>query len=267
MADITQERRVEFKEASDIYKKRADEALAMEKSALAEMRKDPASASLKKLSLCETMIYVSTLYMAQNSLSLKILDVKSQDALNDARKALYKAIIYLEEVATNFIDTPYADLEKYWNAIAQKSAADRYYLIRKTGLAIQLLKDALGENSKWKWSFVELEGRFAAVAKNLMDMKAGAKSFFDPMSDDHEVMAKYVRMMNRLLDEAATAYRDRYELSTRRLDDMRSAIRFLLARRRLCIATGDSDSAEEIKKKAVVWKEKMDKDHKAGLSS
>ena len=62
-------------------------------------------------------------------------------------------------------------------------------------------------------------------------------------------------------------YRDKYELSTRRIDDMRDAIKFLLARHKLCLAIGDKNNAEEIKKKAIIWKDKMDADQKSGLSS
>ena len=45
---------------------------------------------------------------------------------------------------------------------------------------------------------------------------------------------------------------------------MRNAIKFLLARHKLAIAIGDKTNAEEIKKKALVWRDKMDADQKAG---
>jgi hypothetical protein len=48
---------------------------------------------------------------------------------------------------------------------------------------------------------------------------------------------------------------------------MRDAIKYLLALRRLYVVLGNSEQAEEIKKKAVVWKDKMDADQKKGLSN
>lgn len=48
---------------------------------------------------------------------------------------------------------------------------------------------------------------------------------------------------------------------------MRNAINFLLALRRLNNLIGQKDEGEELKKKAIVWREKMDADHKAGLAS
>ena len=98
-------------------------------------------------------------------------------------------------------------------------------------------------------------------------MKKGSKDYFEPNSDDYETTVLYIRMLQRLLDASANGYRDKYELSTRRIDDMRDAIKFLLARHKLCLAIGDKNNAEEIKKKAIIWKDKMDADQKSGLSS
>ena len=76
-----------------------------------------------------------------------------------------------------------------------------------------------------------------------------------------------MRLIRTLLDKSANAYRDKYELSSRRLDDMKAAINFLLALRRVSVTLGESETAEELKKKAMTWKEKMEADQKAGKSN
>lgn len=266
MAKISETTRLEFAETIKPYQSKITATLAKEKTTLNSINGGAADSCYKKLMLCDDMIYISSLYMAQNSLSLKILEVKNNDALNEARKILYKAIIYLEELVTNYIDTPYSDLTKYHEAIKDKSISERYYLIRKLGLAITLLENAFGDNSKWKWSFIELKGRFAVVAKNLIDMRSAVKSYFNPNDENYETTVLYIRLIGKLLDSSAAGYRDKYELSTRRIDDMRNAIKFLLARHKLAIAIGDKTFAEEIKKKAIVWKDKMDADQKSGSS-
>ena len=53
-------------------------------------------------------------------------------------------------------------------------------------------------------------------------------------------------MIQKQLNDSATAYRDKYELSTRRIDDMRNPIKYLLALRKIYIAIGDSNQAEEV---------------------
>lgn len=267
MAKISEETRLHFNETILPYKSKITAVLQKEKTMLNGMHKGDIDYENKKLLLCEDMIYIATLYMAQNSLSLKLMEVKNNDALNDARKILYKAIIYLEDIVTNMIDCSFSDLFPYYEKIKSISISLRYMIIRKLGLSIAMLKDAFGDNSKWKWSFVELEGRFTTVTKNLIDMKSAVKDYFDPNSNDYETTVLYIRLVTKLLNDSANAYRDKYELSTRRIDDMRNGIKYLLALRKLHISLGNVDSAEEIKKKAMVWKDKMDADAKAGTSN
>ena len=267
MSKISEETRLHFSEVVQPYKDKITATLAKEKTMLNGMHNGDSDYEFKKFTLCDDMIYVASLYMAQNSLSLKVMEVKNNDALNDARKILYKAIIYLEEIVTDKIDIPYSDLIPNMDSIKNINIVKRYTLVRKLGLSINLLKDAFGDNSKWHWSFVELEGRFATVSKNLLDMKDCVKDYFDPRSENYETTVLYIRLITKLLNDSATAYRDKYETSTRRIDDMRNGIKYLLALRKLYIAIGNSENAEEVKKKAVVWKDKMDADHKAGLSN
>ena len=267
MAKITEEDREQFALEADHYKKTIDESLEKEKNMLTVMKSDSVGVEYKKLILAEEMIYVATLYIQINGSSLKILHVKNNDALNDARKILYKAIIYLEEIVTNSINIAYSELADKMEAIQNTPVQKRYQLMQKLGLAIQMVIDGFGDNSKWKWSFVELQGRFAVVAKNLIDMKTAVKDYFDPNSPNYDATVLYIRLVRKLIDDTAIAYRDRYELSTRRIDDINAGINFLLASRRIAVALGSSDDAEEIKKKAVTWKKLMEADQKAGKSN
>ncbi len=262
MANITNEARSEFSAAAKIVKERINESLKKEKEMLSLMRQDNSGVEYKKITLAEEMIYVATLYISINTISLKMLETKNNDALNDSRKTIYKAIIYLEEVVSNVVDCPYSELEGRLTQISNVPLEKRYYLIRKLGLVIQMLVEAFGDNSKWKWSFIELRGRFVVIAKNFIDMKQAAKDYFDPRSADYDNTVLYVRQIRKLLEKSAMEYRDKYEISTRRIDDMRQAINFLIAERRVAMVLGDKDDAEEIRKKALVWKTKMEADQK-----
>ncbi len=266
MAKITNESKDLFNARIKTYKDKISESLEKEKGILALVAKDSAGNAYKKLVLCEEMIYVATVYLTINALSVELLGTKNNDALNDARKALYKAIIYLEEIVSSYIDVQYSELEDRIKEICNTPIEKRYFLIRKLGLAIDLLMNAFGDNSKWKWSFVEIQGRFATVAKNLIDMKQASKDYFEPSSPDYDTSVLYIRSIKRLLDQSATQYRDRYELSTHRVDDMRLAVNYLSALRRIAIIFGEAQDAEELKKKALVWKEKMDTDQQKGIA-
>lgn len=267
MAKIKEENRELFAAKMQPYKDMIDKVFEKEKNMLALMAKDKAGLSYKRVLLAEDMIYVTTLYVHINNLSVEILSLKNTDALNEGRKTLYKAIIYLEETVTDFIDAPFADYEDKVAEIANIPLAKRYELSRKLGLAIRLVIDAYGDNTKWRWTFIELNARFATVSKNMMDIKAASKIYFDPRNPDYDTAVYYFRLVKKLLGESADGYRDRYELSTRRLDDIRLGINYLIALRRIQIALSEVEDAEETKKKAVVWKAKMDADQKKGRSN
>ena len=109
MAKISEESRLELAEAVKPYQSKIAVLLAQEKSVLSSLSSKDPMTPYKKIELCESMIFISTLYMAQNELSLKLIGVKNNDALNDARKIIYKAIIYLEDIVTNTIDILYGN--------------------------------------------------------------------------------------------------------------------------------------------------------------
>jgi hypothetical protein len=266
VAKVTEEARQLYGEHVAIYQQQIDSLLIREKNMLMMIENDSVGASYKRLMLTDEMLYLTTLYLAKHSLSLSLLGVKNEDALNEARKTLYKAVIYLEEVVTNFIDVPYSDYEAQIEEIRNLPQTKRYYLIRKLGLAIRLVLDAYGDNTKWRWTFVELEARFATVTKNILDLKQASKIAFDPRSPDYDDTIYHLRLLKRLLQQAADRYREKYELSTGRIDDFRLAINYLLALRRINIILNERTEAEEAKKKADIWKEKMEKDHQKSES-
>jgi len=264
MAKIAEESRELLKAKSEPYKQEIDKILEKEKNILNLISKDTSGVAYKRLLLAEDMIYIATIYMTINNLSVELLSTKNTDALNEARKILYKAVIYLEEIVTNIIDAPFSEYEDKLAQIANIPLDKKYFIVRKLGLAIRLLMDAYGENTKWKWAFVELNGRFAVTAKNMLDMKAVSKNYFDPRSLDYDTTIYFVRMVRKLISQAADQYRDRYELATQRIDDMRNALQFVSAQRRFCIILNEKDEAEELKKKGQVWKDKLENDRKKG---
>lgn len=265
MAKVSAASRDEFKVKSDPYKQEIDNTLKREREALSALASAP-DAAYRRVSLAEQMIYISTIYLAINSLSEELLAVKNTDALNESRKTLYKAVIYLEEIVTNIIDAPYSEYEETLLQIESLSVERRFFIVRKLGLAIRMLMDAYGENTKWKWAFVELNGRFAVVAKNMLEIKEASKVFFDPSSPDYDVTVYYIQLVRKLIAQSADQYHQRYEFSTHRMDDMQRALLYISAQRRFCIIFDERDEAEELKKKGRVLKEKMELDRKKGLA-
>jgi hypothetical protein len=207
------------------------------------------------------MISLSSNYIILSGVSQSMLKLRNEEALNDGRKSLYKAIIYLEEVVSNMVDAPFADYEEKLEEIVSIDAKRRYLLIRRLGLAIQLLENAYGDNTKWRWAFVELEGRYAAAAKNIIDLKKAVANT-DPRSPSYEPTVRHLKMIKKLFMQSADRYREKYELSTNRIDDFKMGMTFLSGLRRLHIIMGDKDEAETVKKKLDIWASKLEVDLK-----
>ncbi|MCQ2241331.1 hypothetical protein [Treponema sp.] len=263
---VSEEARKEFNETIRPIKEQINGLIKKDKDDSFALRGLKEGVELKKIALAEQMVYLATVQMSINNISVEMLEVKNNDILNDARKSLYKAIIYLEDVVSNTVDCPYSDIEAKILPIKELTITRRLDIIRKLGLAIDLLVDAFGENSKWKESFVEMRGRHAVVAKNFVDMKQAVKDYFDHNSPVYEDTILYVRLIRELLSKCATDYRDRYELASKRVDDMRMAVNLLIALRRIAMVMSDSEESENIRKKALAWKTKMESDEKKGIS-
>ena len=129
------------------------------------------------------------------------------------------------------------------------------------GFAIDLLMHTYGDNTKWRWTFVELEGRFAATAKNILDLKS-AYANTDPSSPYYDSTLYHLRLVKKLLNQSADRYREKYELSTGQMSDFKTGISFLGALRRLHIILAESEESESTKKKLTIWKQKLEADMK-----
>jgi hypothetical protein len=267
MAKTTADDYSHYTKKTHIYREAIETILKREKSTLAVINQAPAEeAVLKRLGLIDDMLNLTSNYIILNSVSWSMMKAKNEDALTDGRKSLYKGLAYLEAIVGNLVDAPYSDYEDKLAALESLDAAQRYLLIRKMGLTIELLENAYGDNSKWRWSFVDLEGRFAAAAKNILDMKAMITNS-DPASPHYEATVYHLRTVKRLLAEAADRYREKYELSTNEPEDFMQGIYFLGALRRIHILLGEREDAEMIKKKQDVWTAKLKTDSKKKADS
>jgi hypothetical protein len=261
MTKISTIERLRYAERIGGFRQTIGALLKKERETLPLIRAGDKDSAMLRLSLAEDMLNLASNYIIMSGISNAVLGIRNEEVLNDARKSLYKCVIYLEGIVGNYVDAPFSEYEEKLAGIARMSAADRYLLVRKLGLAIQLLEDAYGDNSKWKWSFVELEGRFAAAAKNILDLKKVAANT-DPRSPDYEPTVYLVRLIKKLLSQTADRYREKYELSTRNAEDLKMGIRFLSALRRMQSLVGNRQDVELTKKKIDVWVTKLFSDSK-----
>ena len=261
MAKVTEEARKKYFEHIAPLNKTIAELGDKENRIEAILKGTDSGEPYKRLALASDNLSAVSHYVVMNSLSVTLLGVKNEKALNEARKTCYKALIQLEKVFTNHVDAPFSDYSAALEATESFSEMQRYGLIRKAGLSISMVKDALGDSSRWKWSMVELEARLAAVAKNTLNLKTLVPGM-DPRAKGYSERIEFFNLTRKLLQGASDSYRLRYEVSTGRMDDFRLAIAYLGALHRLSLILGWQKEAIGLKRKIDIWKGKMENDHK-----
>ncbi len=266
MEKISAEAKKRYSEKIKEYKQTVEEILAHAKQLDSDIRQagselPETEPNLIRLDLADQYLNLVSYYILMSALSLSLLGIKNEGYLNDARKTCYKAVICLEEIVTSYVDSPFSDYEDKLASLDGADDSQKYNLVRKMGFSIESVIDGFGENSKWKWSFVELRGRYAVISKNLINLKTFIVQM-DPRVEGYYERQAHLDLAKRLLQNSADGYREKYELSTLRLDDIKQAILFLSALRRFHVLLGESDESEIIKKKMEVWKAKMDSDQK-----
>jgi hypothetical protein len=200
-------------------------------------------------------------FSLMNELSLSLLGIRNEGHLNEGRKSCYRSIICMEEIVSPYVDAPFSDYEQGLESIGDTTDPERFAFVRKLGFAIDSVVEGFGVNSKWKWSFVELAGRYAVITKNLINLKTFIGRL-DPRVEGYSERLAHMQLAKRLLQQAADRYREKYELSTMRLDDIKQAILYLAALRRLHTLLGEVEESEVIKKKVEIWRAKMETDQK-----
>ncbi len=259
MKKPSEEARRRYTEYIQEYKAFIEAAQDRERTAKASFATAGEGVALAKLALADENLDVVAHYLLMNSLSLSLLGIRNEAFLNEARKNCYKAVIWLEEVVTPLIDAPFSEYEESLASIEEFTDESRYELVRKLGFAIDSIEEGFGDNSKWKWSFVELEGRFTAVARNLLNLKT-LLAGMDPRVPGYTARLSHLALARELLQQAADRYRQKYEMGNLRVDDIKAGINFLLALRRLHVVLGETEQAEVVRKKAEIWKGKMEDD-------
>lgn len=262
MGRVTESARRRYTEKVREYKQRIEQIQARERSLLkAAAADDEGGAAFKRLAVAEGRLNMASYQLLINRVALALINVKNEGALNEARKSCYECVIRLEEVVSDQLDAPFSDYSDRLELIEAFDRKHRYDLIRKLGFTIDSVKEDYGENSKWRWSFVDLDGRFAVVAKNMLNLKTIIADL-DPENGDYAVVDRHLKLAVQLLQSSADRFRQKYELSTTRIDDFRRAIAFLGAARRIQMLLGENEEVETIKKKMGVWTTKLEADER-----
>ncbi len=209
-------------------------------------------------------IYLDTvlLYCKMNEYSLQIMDIKNDLYLTNARKNIYQSIKMIESIVGHFVDTSLTDNAEILLKLNLLSPKRILHLAKKIEYSIALVELSEGENSKWKWNFVEMYSKYATLVKNLINFKDYVNKMYDPTIPYYEEINELIKLVKQAIDSAAQKYRTKYELSTMDVADMNKGIELLNLLIRIFIIFNEQQSAQDTKKTVEKWKDKLELDLK-----
>ncbi|MBN2616791.1 MAG: hypothetical protein JXR64_00620 [Spirochaetales bacterium] len=260
MAKVSKEAKQLYSDKISEYKRSLEETTKKINQMKLILQRDDSGASYKRMLIADETMSLVALYCIMNRLSVDLLGIKNEFFINEARKSCYESLILLEAVFSDLVNVPFSELKDNFEDISTYPVESKYHLLKKLGFSITMVKDAFGENSKWKMSFIDLEARHAVISNNSIDFKNIIKEL-DPR--ERELFAlhiNFIEMTIRALNDSANNYRLKYELTTLKMDDFKKAILLLATLKRLYSYIGKKKEAEEIQKKIDVWKAKLQSD-------
>lgn len=263
MGKLTDKQKLDFQERVKYYKNLIDEAEKKQKELNQLIIKEPENEWLNRIKSANNNLNIISLNCAMSEMSYFILGIKNTAYLDRARQTIYEVLSNLEKIVTNYVDVPFSDYEEQLHRIDDYSDAERVKLIKMMGFCVDRLADDFGENSKWRWSFVEINARVSVIAKNLLDMHRYQKCD-DPREEGYRERREHLKLVLESLSDAAKGYRDKFELSTKDPEDMKKGIDHLKALLRIYQINQDAEKVESTKKNIEVWSAILDK-HMAAL--
>ncbi len=209
--------------------------------------------------ICEKLLDIIELYLKIHDTHMRIIGLKHENSLDEARKKTMEIFIRLESLTSNIIDLELSEVVKKQKTFALYKDAQRLELVQKALYLIDKIEKGYGENSKWIMTFVDIRGRASVVAKNLLDYIA-LRSKNDPREEGFNERRKLREIVEQRLIQSAKEFRERYEISGHNKEDMKKALDFLRALARMYIAENKRTELDKIKRTIVIWSEKFKKD-------
>ncbi len=207
------------------------------------------------------LLKIIMLDLSMNDASFEILKIKNEAALKNARKEFFAVLQKMEELVGDQVDRSLKENEEFLAAIDRINPMQMLKIIQRVNYVLSTLIDRIGETSKWKWSFVDLQGRVAAVTKNGINFSEVQK-YRDPRTEFYRERQQLMTLCKQSLRDAAQQYRTKYEQSTKVPGDMLKSIEFLSVLRRIHVLFGESDEATRLKMAIDAMRARLEADEK-----
>ncbi len=229
----------DYKREVDHFKKSINEAVSKKK-------KHPNIAGYYNLEIVSRFMDTIDNYLKMNDLSVEMLGIKNSTFLENARKEFYKVLQYMEEVVGKDIDRSLRQNDSYLATINRVNPAQHLAFIKRIHNIFESLRNKFGQDTKWKWTFVELQARVSIITKNITSFSDVAR-YRDPRTKFFSERRELMQLCKESLTEAARQFRTKYEMAGRSRDDLKTSIEYLAVLRKIHVLFGEDVEATKLK--------------------
>lgn len=182
-----------------------------------------------------------------NELSLNMLGFKNNKSLDMARSNFSRILQLMKENFGDEVDREsLKENEEHLAKVSSLNARQILDMTKKVNEVFLSLKNSIGEDSKWKWLFVELQAKVAIMHRNLINF-SDIQKYRDPRTEFFHDRREHLALAKESLEEAAKLYRTKYELSSKSREDLKSSIEILEALRKIHMILGESSESDRLK--------------------
>ncbi|PKL18607.1 MAG: hypothetical protein CVV49_04835 [Spirochaetae bacterium HGW-Spirochaetae-5] len=187
------------------------------------------------------------LYMKMNDLSVAMLGIKNNKSLDVAKSNFSKVLLLLKETVGDEVERDsLKENEEYLQKLDKLNPRQILDFLIRVDTTFFNLKNNMGDDSKWKWLFVELQAKIAVIIRNFINFSDILK-YRDPRQPHFRDRHEHLGMAKDALEEAAKQYRTKYELSSKSREDLKKSIEILEALRKIHFTLGESSEADKLK--------------------
>jgi hypothetical protein len=207
------------------------------------------------------LLKIISLELNMSDASLEIMNFKNENSLKNARKEFINVLQKMEDLVGNQIDRSLKENEDYLQALDRISPKQWLDFIKRLHYVLSTLIEKIGETSKWKWSFVDLNARVAVITKNIINF-SDIQKYRDPRTEFFRERQELMRVCRASLRDVAQQYRNKYEQSTKVPGDMLRSLEFLAVLRKILILFSETDEANKVKNTIDALRARLEADEK-----
>jgi len=244
---ISKAQKAAYHDDIKIIKVKSDELEKKAKELFHKRKNKPNLVQYYNLEISTYLMSTIELYLKMNELSLTMLGIKNSSSLDASKSNFSKVLLLLKETVGDEVERDsLKENEEYLARIDRLNPRQILdFLIRLDRIFFDL-RSNMGEESKWKWLFVELQAKLAVITRNFINFSDILK-YRDPREPFFRDRNEHLRMAKNALEEAAKQYRTKYELSAKSREDLKKSIECLEALRKIHFTVGESNEADKIK--------------------